>query len=868
MARNVVQILIDGVDQTSPIISQIQGEVDQLESEIKNVPDLDIDTQNIVRQMQNAEGAVQDLSGSFDRAEANATESLQGVEQEAEGTTSRISEMFSNLDLGALGLGAVGAGATQVFSDVEASAADLQAQLNLSRDQAEELRSVAIDVYSNNFAGSVGEATEAVALLNQVTGEQGSALQGLTEDVFRVSDAFDVGINEVVDAARANASSMGISFEESLDLITSGFQSGLNVSDDWLDTVREFSPSFNRIGADGGQMMAILQEGLQLGIRDTDRMADAINEFGILVQEVDNQSLLDLAKAITGSEAEAKKLVKTWQTDFAKGGESAAKVTNDIINSLYEVEDPLLQNQIGVGLFGSMWEDTSGKVGQAILNAQNKTIDYTNATASLDAQYDTTMGKLQAFGRSLLGDVMGPLQTLGPIANSVAQGFTALGTTLFALQGFGVNVGAIFGRIGTLFKNFGSGIMNVFRSIIPFITRLGPLLTQLGSWFMTAARIGVTAIRMVGTAFLTNPIGLVITAIIAALTLLIMNWEHVKTFLIATWNVISNAAITVWGYIQTFLSTVWNAIRTIATTVFNAVVSFFSTTWNTIRTVATTVWNAIKAFFQTTWNNLRNIAMTVWNAVASFFSSIWSTIQNVFSTVLSWIANYLTARFNTMREGVSRIMNGIRSIISSVWGIIRSIFSGAVAFVQALISGDFSSMRDIVRNTMNNIRSHVRGIWNGIKSFLSGISLYSIGRDIIDGLLNGISSMASAVWDKVTEIANGVKDTIANILNIGSPSKVLEEQGKDTGQGFINGIASMVRGVINASREMAQAAVVSTEAMFDPVQSAQYQFAGDGQSSEYYEFHITVNANDERGGREAGRAFVSELNRRGWRKKR
>ena len=71
---------------------------------------------------------------------------------------------------------------------------------------------------------------------------------------------------------------------------------------------------------------------------------------------------------------------------------------------------------------------------------------------------------------------------------------------------------------------------------------------------------------------------------------------------------------------------------------------------------------------------------------------------------------------------------------------------------------------------------------------LSG-QLFGSGRNAIQGFANGMNSMAGAVQATAASIAQAAADTINNALKIGSPSKLLEQTGAFTGEGFAQGLA-------------------------------------------------------------------------------
>lgn len=92
-------------------------------------------------------------------------------------------------------------------------------------------------------------------------------------------------------------------------------------------------------------------------------------------------------------------------------------------------------------------------------------------------------------------------------------------------------------------------------------------------------------------------------------------------------------------------------------------------------------------------------------------------------------------------------------------------------------------------------------------SFFKGINLFSIGRDIINGLIKGIGSMANAVWNKAKSIADGVTNKIKSALRIASPSKVMIQFGKWTGEGLEIGMDKSVKGILKASEKIASVAI-------------------------------------------------------------
>jgi hypothetical protein len=86
-----------------------------------------------------------------------------------------------------------------------------------------------------------------------------------------------------------------------------------------------------------------------------------------------------------------------------------------------------------------------------------------------------------------------------------------------------------------------------------------------------------------------------------------------------------------------------------------------------------------------------------------------------------------------------------------------------------------------------------------------------IGEDIMQGLIDGINNMAAKVWEAAKNVASGIGEKIAQILDLGSPSKVLIAMGEDTGEGMEIGLARSVYGVQQQAAKMASSVVSSVQ---------------------------------------------------------
>lgn len=281
------------------------------------------------------------------------------------------------------GVGAIGAAAFSVASEVHAAAGDMAASLGLPIEEAEKFADVAKEVYGNNFADSVDDAAKAVANVAKqlkLTAKD-PALKTLTENAFRLRDAFDVDVNESVSAAQTLMENFGISGEEAFKLIAYGHQQGLDRSGDFLDTIGEYSTQFKEGGASAYEFFGFLESGLQGGMLGTDKAADAFKEFRVRIQ--DGSTLTRDSLLAIGLDAD------TMAQQMATGSLDAATAFGMVRNALSEIDDENIKMQAGVGLLGTQFEDLGSQIVEGLKMTEPDFEKMDASLTTLDTQYNT-----------------------------------------------------------------------------------------------------------------------------------------------------------------------------------------------------------------------------------------------------------------------------------------------------------------------------------------------------------------------------------------------------------------------------------------------------------------------------------------------
>lgn len=133
--------------------------------------------------------------------------------------------------------------------------------------------------------------------------------------------------------------------------------------------------------------------------------ADKIEQYSKALKTAE-ENLANLESAGKGTKGS----IEDLQARFAKGGDSAKSATSEVLKALFEMDDKVKQNQAGVDLFGTMWEDL-GIDGVKALMKVNGSADKTQNTMKKikDIKYDDVEADWASLGRTVQTDVINPI---------------------------------------------------------------------------------------------------------------------------------------------------------------------------------------------------------------------------------------------------------------------------------------------------------------------------------------------------------------------------------------------------------------------------------------------------------------------------
>lgn len=290
------------------------------------------------------------------------------------------------------------------------------------------------DTYDYDFV----ETLRAVNMLIEqfgITGEEAFNLiaQGSQKGLNKNGDLLDT-INEY----SVHYKQLGYDANEFFNSLENGSKAGTFSIDKLGDAMKEFGIRSKDTASSTQEGFALLGYGAKASAEDIQKAKDEVAKleknlyYAKEEQKSFNNSTSELTKQKNTDKIEqysealktakknlanlesagkgAKGSIEDLQARFAKGGDSAKAATSEVLKALFEMDDKVKQNQAGVDLFGTMWEDL-GVDGVKALMKVNGSADKTKNTMKKikDIKYDDVEADWESLGRTVQTDIINPI---------------------------------------------------------------------------------------------------------------------------------------------------------------------------------------------------------------------------------------------------------------------------------------------------------------------------------------------------------------------------------------------------------------------------------------------------------------------------
>lgn len=237
-------------------------------------------------------------------------------------------------------------------------------------------------------------------------------------------------------------------------------------------------------------------------------------------------------------------------------------------------------------------------------------------------------------------------------------------------------------------------VMAIVAAIGPLLVIGGVLISSIGSLLIYLPMITgaltnvlgivpklVGGIKTIGTAvggltklLMANPWMLVAAAAIAAIILIIKNWDTIKEFFSKLWEGIKAVATQAWESFKAMILGVWYAIKLTASTIWNGIKTVFATVFKAIQTIISTYINIWKTIFRTAFNVIKNYIITPIRNAWTWLRTTFDNIKAMFRTKFDNLRQIASDKFRAIKDAILAPIRKARDLIKGIIDKIKGFF--------------------------------------------------------------------------------------------------------------------------------------------------------------------------------------------------
>ena len=495
------------------------------------------------------------------------------------------------------GAGAIaGAALTKGFMtalDADSINREISAGLGLNPGQAAAAADATSSLYKDAFGESMQEVGSAVeTVISSFPGMRDAgaeALDAMTGKALALSKTLEADVGETA-ATVGTMVSTGLAGDsaEAMDLLAAASQKVPKaMRGELLPVLAEYSKDFEALGIQGPNALGLIADAAQGGTIQMDKTGDALKEFMIRASDLEDKGAQDALKELGLNSKET-------ANQLLGGGEAASEASQKIISGLQNMKDPGAQASAAVALFGTPLEDIG----------KNKIPGFLDALTAADGGLGEFEESAHMLESSITDGPSAALTTLGREAESALGGMVA-------------------GALPVL--------QPLLEGLAQFAPILGPLVLAIGAF---AVAQGIANAVMWASPVTWIVAGIVL--LIAALALLIANWDSVVAWITEVWG----------GFMG------WLGENTAG----------FIEGWNAM-------WAGVGEFLSGLWQGFVDGAQNMGQNLVDFFTGLPDLILGALSGAGNWLVD-------TGRNIIQGLLDGIGSLAGSIGNFFLDLLPG------------------------------------------------------------------------------------------------------------------------------------------------------------------------------------------------
>ena len=749
-------------DQLKTAVEKIGKAVTGGKADIKQLTDA-LDT---VDDGQAVRNLINDLNDVGDAAQG-AADDIGEIAQATKGTA--LMEAADQLSVVGDKIQDVGDKAVSAYAETETAVSKVNAYFGETGEAAEASAEIVKNVYGSGVGQSMNAVAEAVIMVKKNLGDLGATdLTNLTKQALTLEELYGIDMNETLRGVNSLMKQYGLTAQEAMDYIVRGTQNGLDKTNELGDNLSEYAGKFEQAGYSASEYFQLLQNGLQGGAYNLDKVNDAINEVTTRLADGTIGDSIDLYSQKTQS------LFLAWQNGEATQKQVIDSIVADIGNCTSQQE----ALNMAAKAFGTMAEDGNLKFITSLTSVGETYDNVAGSAENLFSQTQTPMQEMEANTRKLQQALVPLGEKIVELANVVLPPLVAIITA----------VSEVFGMLPEPVQNF----VVILGALLVAFTALTPVIAALAVSF---GALNISLLPVIG-------IIAGVAAAIAGIIAIVKNWGAITEWFGNLWQTVSQKLMELWdGLVVFFTETIPAAFQTFIS-FFSAIPDWWSGLWSQVSAFFTNTWNAILqnpivqlvvTTITSLWENAKNTLQGIWSGICDIAAGAWELLKNVILAPVLLLIDLVTGNFSQLASDAANIWNNIRNAASQIWLGIRQVVTSAASGLKQGVETVLSALSQFAAQIWSAMKQTASSVWNGIKITVVNIAstLREAAVTAFQRMVSGISSALSGLYSVVS---NGFSSAIRFIT--GLPGQAFQ-WGKDFIQGLINGISSMIQSVIN-----------------------------------------------------------------------
>lgn len=623
--------------------------------------------------------AIDKLKASSD----DATDTIEGVEDAV--TSGNLLEAADQLSGVGDKIFEIGEKAVESFQNMEDATAKVNARFDETGKVAENSAALIKRVYERGLGESMDAVADAVILVkDNLKDLDDTTLEKIVEQSLTLENIYGIDMAESLRGINGLMKHFNIDAGKAMDLYVSGVQNGLDKTNELGDNLSEYSGKFAEAGYSAQEYFQLLQNGLEGGAYNLDKVNDAINEAttrladGTIADSMSkfNEETGELEEGTGKWSQSVEDVFKQWQ----QGGATQKQVIDTIVNDIKGTESQQDKLNKAALAFGTMAEDGGAKFIESLTSVGDAYTDVNGKAQELQDNTTTSAQKMEAAMRKVS-------DAFAPIGEDIAEMLTPV-FEIFA------DLMEQFEKLPEPVRNF----IEVFAGLSAIALAIAPIIAII-------QMLGGILLPIVGTALK------VVGAISAIAMVLSVFGDDIKSFIDTVIGAVSEFAENVYN---TYIGPALEAIKDAFQDALSAITGF---------------WNEYGAQIMEAVQNL-------FAFISPFINTALGVIKGLFDGVFGTIVDIIKVAFELIKGVFSSAFQTIKGIIKTFAGI----FTGDI---ETLCSG----INDIFEGMFNGLKAGFKALGDSLGAILKGIANTIVGviGGAVNGVIGGVNWILDAV---------------------------------------------------------------------------------------------------------------------------